>query len=118
MSLKGLESMDDDLSPLQVFVSCFSISALGGFFTHLRSNHPLTWRETCAITFYSGLLGLVIGLLWHNYFAPGNLYFLIGVSGLAGLGGTTMSTAIVKSLQRATFSLTEKDERENENGKA
>ena len=93
--------MDEDLSPLQVFISCFGISALAGFFTHLRSNKPINLRETIAVTFYSGMLGLVIGLLWYNYFAPANYYFLIGVSGLAGLGGITISHAIVRSLQRA-----------------
>ena len=102
----------DDLSPVEVFIACFSIASMAGFFTHLRGKKPLVWREVVAVTFYSGLLGLVIGLLWHNYFAPGNLYFLVGVSGLAGLGGTTMSSAIVKALQKVTFQLPEDKDNE------
>ena len=107
----GNERMDqDDLSPVEVFISCFTLAAFCGFFTHLRGPKALTIREVVAVTFYSGLVGLVIGLVWFSYF-PGNLYFLIGVSGLAGLGGTTMTAAIVKRIQKAVFHLPDdKDE--------
>ena len=101
----------DDLSPVQVFISCFTIASLAGFFTHLRGSKPLRLREVLSVTFYTGLFGLVIGLMWHNYFAPGNLYFLIGISGLAGLGGTTMLNTIIKAVQKMTFNLPgDKDE--------
>lgn len=109
--------MDDDLTPLSVFISCFSIAALCGFFTHLRSGAPLLAREVIAVTFYSGFIGLVIGLMWFRYFSPGNLYFLIGVSGLAGLGGTTMSAAIIKRLQKAAFNLPMDDDKDNDHDK-
>jgi hypothetical protein len=92
--------MDDKLTPIQVFLSCFTVASLGGFFSHLRSKKPLSLRNTIALTFYSGLVGLVIGLLWYNYFAPGNLYFLIGVSGLAGLGGTTLLDVVVNVISK------------------
>ena len=104
MSAGRIATLDDDLTPLGVFISCFSLSALCGFFTHLRGPKALTIREVTAVTFYSGLVGLIIGLIWLKYF-PGNLYFLIGVSGLAGLGGSTMTAAIVRRIQKTVFNL-------------
>jgi hypothetical protein len=88
-----------ELSPLEVFLSCFTISALGGFFSLLRSERPISLRSCCAATFYSGVIGLVIGLLWYNYWADTNIFFLIGVSGLAGLGGLSLSDLVIKLLR-------------------
>ena len=81
--------MQDKLTPLEILVACFGISALGGFFSYLRSPEPFQCRYAIAATFYTGLGGTTIGLLWHNYFSPTNPLFLIGISGLAGLGGAT-----------------------------
>lgn len=91
--------MQDKLTPLEVFVSCFSISSLAGLASLLRSGKALTWRLVVATLLYSGIFGLVIGLLWFNYFGgQNNIFFLIGVSGLAGLGGTTLLDFIVQGL--------------------
>jgi hypothetical protein len=91
--------VQDKLSPLEVFVSCFSISSLAGLAALLRGGKPLTWRSVAATTLYSGIFGLVIGLLWYNYFGgDNNVYFLIGVSGLAGLGGTSLLEFVVQGI--------------------
>lgn len=91
--------MQDKLTPFDVFVSCFSISSLAGLAALLRNGKPLTWRMVAAAVLYSGIFGLVIGLLWFNYFGgQDNIYFLIGVSGLAGLGGTTLLDFVVQGL--------------------
>ncbi len=87
------------LTPLQVLLSCFTISALGGFFSYLRSDRKFELRYAAAAMFYSGITGLVIGLLWYTWFAPDNMFFLIGVSGLAGLGGSTAIDIVLKLLK-------------------
>ena len=91
--------MPDRLTALQVFVSCFSISSFAGLAALLRSGKPLTWRNITAAFLYSGIFGLVIGLLWYQYFGgQDNVYFLIGVSGLAGLGGMSLLDFAVQGL--------------------
>lgn len=91
--------MQDKLTPLEVFISCFSISSLAGAAALLRSGKALTWRAVTAAILYSGIFGLVIGLLWYNYFGgQNNVYFLIGVSGLAGLGGTSLLDFAVQGI--------------------
>lgn len=93
--------MQDRLSPLEVFIACFGISSLAGLAELLRSGRPLTLRELASSLLYSGVFGLVIGLLWYNYFGGhNNLYFLIGVSGLAGLGGISLLDFIVQGVSK------------------
>lgn len=84
------------LTPGQVFMACFAISSIAGLANLLRTTKAITLRAAMAATLYSGLFGLVIGLVWHNYFAPTNQYFLIGVSGLSGLGGMSLIDLIVQ----------------------
>ncbi len=98
--------MQDKLRPLEVLLSCLAIASLGGFFSLLRSQQPLTARGLVAATLYSGLIGLVIGLLWFNYFAPANLFFLIGTSGLAGLGGVTLLDVVVNVIAKGGVNIT------------
>jgi hypothetical protein len=88
--------MNDKLTPLQVLICCFSIASLAGIAALLRSNKDLNVRTITSATLYSGLFGLVIGLIWYNYFAPTNLFFLIGVSGLAGLGGVSLLDVVLQ----------------------
>jgi hypothetical protein len=93
--------MQDKMSPLEVFISCFAISSFAGLAALLRSGKALTWRIIVAAFLYSGIFGLVIGLLWYNYFGGdnnNNIFFLIGVSGLAGLGGTSLLEFVVQGI--------------------
>lgn len=93
--------MSDRLTPIQVFLSCFTIASLAGLAALLRSDKPLTWRMIIAAMLYSGIFGLMIGLCWYNYFGGSdNLYFLIGVSGLAGLGGTSLLDFVVQGISK------------------
>lgn len=86
---------DKGLSPVQVFGACFTLASVAGLANLLRANKALNMRMVIAATLYSGLFGLVAGLIWYNYFAPTNLYFLIGMSGLAGLGGVSLLDLVV-----------------------
>lgn len=89
------------LSALEVLASCFTISSLGGLAALLRSGKPLNWRTVATALLYSGIVGLVIGLVWYQYFSgQDNIYFLIGVSGLAGLGGTTLLDFVLQVISK------------------
>jgi hypothetical protein len=92
--------MQDNLNPIHVFIACFSLASVAGISSLVRSGKELTVRTILAAGCYSGLLGLVIGLLWYNYFAPANIFFLIGVSCLAGLGGVSLIDVIVQVIAR------------------
>jgi ABC-type Fe3+-siderophore transport system permease subunit len=66
----------------------------------LRKGDVVTLRECAVAGLYSACVGLVIGLIWYNYWGPANPYFLIGVSGLAGLGGVSLADVIVQLMAR------------------
>lgn len=89
--------MPDRFDPIRVLIASFAISSFGGLAALLRSHSKLSWRSVFSALLYSGLMGLIIALLWYNYFnGAGNIYFLLGVSGLAGIGGTTVVDFIVQ----------------------
>jgi len=83
--------MQEKLTPLQILVSCFTISSVAGLAAMLRSRKRLSWRNVFGASLYSGVIGLLLGLLWYNYFdgVEQNYCFLVGMCGLAGLGGAT-----------------------------
>lgn len=98
--------MQERMGSLQVLLSCFSISSLGGLAALLRSGKPLDWRSVLSATLYSGCVGLTIGLVWFQYFnEQGNIEFLIGVSGLAGIGGTTVLDFCVQAMSRGGINI-------------
>ena len=81
----------------KVILAAFGISSVGGLAALLRSKKPLTWRNVAAAFLYSGMMGLCIGLLWYN------IPFLLGVSGLAGIGGTTVVDFIIQLFRKGGF---------------
>jgi hypothetical protein len=104
--------MPEQLTPLQLFVCCFALAAAGGVAALLRSGRSITWRSLLSAVLYSGLTGLVLGLVWYNYFdGQKNLFFLLGICGLAGLGGTTLMDLVVQVLSGGgiTISLAAKE---------
>lgn len=92
--------MSDRLDPFHVFLSCFSIASMAGIANLLRSDKPLSWRVCFSAAMYSGLAGLTIGLIWYNHFRETNIYFLIGVSGLAGLGGISLLDVVLRVIAK------------------
>ena len=89
--------MSDNLSPFQAFISAFSVSSLAGLAAYLRSNRELTVRGTISAMLNSGLLGLAIAFLWYNYFNDnGNIWFMLGISLLAGLGGISVLDFVIQ----------------------
>ena len=87
----GVVAVDDKLDPIKAFLAVFSISSFAGLAALLRSGRKLDARAVASSMLNSGLLGLGIGFLWWKYYSgEQNVWFLFGVSLLAGLGGTTM----------------------------
>ena len=100
-------AMQEKLSPVQVLLSAFALSSFGGLAALLRSHRPLSWRLVFAATLYSGLLGLIIALVWYNQFEGAeNMYFLLGISGLAGIGGTTVLDFVLQLLKGGGLNIT------------
>lgn len=79
------------MTQLEIFTAAFALSSLGGLAALLRSKQSLSFRNVLAAVLYSGITGLIIALMWYKYFeGEGNVYFLLAVSGLAGIGGATV----------------------------
>jgi hypothetical protein len=82
--------MPERFTPIQVLLSCLALSSFAGLARLLRSGEPMTFRAVASAMLNSGIFGLVIALFWYNYFEKTNVYFLVAISGLAGLGGATL----------------------------
>ncbi len=80
-----------------VFMTSFGVSALAGFAAMLRTGSKLTIYNGLSAFLNSGLLGLSISLLWYLKFQD-NLYFLVGVCVIAGLGGMATFDFILKAI--------------------
>lgn len=99
--------MQDEFEPNNVLAAAFGISSLGGLAALLRSKQKLTWRNIFAAILWSGLSGLLIGLTWYNYFNDqGNIYFLLAVSGLAGIGNMTVTDLIYQLMRSGGINIT------------
>lgn len=99
--------MADKFDPKLTLSAAFAISSLGGLAAMLRSNKPLTIRAVLSALLYSGMMGLIIALLWYNYFdGSGNIYFLLGVSGLAGVGGMTVLDFVLQAIKHGGVNIT------------
>jgi len=83
--------MPGRFEPLWVLLSAFAISSFGGIAAVMRSKEPLLMRRVIGAGMYSGAIGLIVCLLWYNFFdGKDNIYFLLGISGLAGIGGANV----------------------------
>lgn len=97
--------MNDRISPVALFLSAFTLSSLGGLTALLRSHKVLSVRLVISAILYSGLMGLVIALLSHKYFGVDNPYFLLGVCGLAGIGGTTVLDFVIQTIRNGGLNI-------------
>lgn len=94
------------MSPLQILLSSFAISAFAGLIAILRSKQRITIRSAFSATGYAGLMGLIIGLLWmKRYGTSGDPYFLIGVAGVAGLSGLSVVDLVVMVAKKSGITL-------------
>lgn len=79
----------DKIDAYAQFLATFSLSSFAGLAALLRSGQKLSYRAVISAMLNSGLMGLVIFMTWYNLYGPENMWFLMGVSILAGLGGNT-----------------------------
>lgn len=89
---------------LMVFGCAFFVSAFAGLAALLRSTTALTWKSAATAISNSGVLGLGISLLWYAKFQD-NIYALIGVCVIAGLGGMTTIDFVLNSIRKGGFSV-------------
>lgn len=74
------------LEAFLVFLFALVCSGAAGLAAMLRSRDTLCWKGMISSFLNSGLLGLAISLVWYVRFQE-NLYMLVGICVLAGLGG-------------------------------
>jgi hypothetical protein len=106
---KGRQGMPaDQLDPLRVFISSFGVSSFAGLAALLRSGKTISVLSVFSAMLNTGLVGLAIALIWYHRFRGNdeNVYFLIGVCVLAGLGGTTAIDFIVQVCRRGGLQIT------------
>jgi hypothetical protein len=72
---------------IEFFACVFGLAAFAGLASVLRGRAPVTRLRVFSATLNSGLLGLALSLLWYRRYAD-DVYYLVGVCLLVGLGGT------------------------------
>lgn len=92
------------MAPAGVFISAFLMSAFAGLACLLRSGVKIRWLNTTSSLLNSGFLGLGISLLWYTKFQD-NVYFLLGVCVMAGLGGMAMVELALALFRKNGFTI-------------
>lgn len=87
--------MQEKMNPLWVFISAFGVSSFAGLASLLRAGKQVNALAVFSAILNSGMLGLGIALVWYTKFQD-NIYFLIGVCVLAGLGGVTVIDFVIE----------------------
>jgi uncharacterized membrane-anchored protein len=96
--------MNEKLNPIYVFVSAFGVSSFAGLAALLRAGKQVNSVAILSAVLNSGMLGLAIALVWYNKFQD-NIYFLIGICVLAGLGGATLVDFMVAAFKSGGLSI-------------
>lgn len=106
--------MDNDyLHALSVFGSAFGAAAFAGLATLLRFAKKLSKLAVVSAMLNAGFLGLAIALIWYqNYRKAENVYGLIGICVLAGMGGSTLTDLAISLLSGAGIKVTIVHERD------
>ncbi len=95
------------INPLTAFWSAFGIASFAGLAALLRSGKAITPLSIFSAMLNAGLIGTAICLLWYTKFrSEDNIYFLIGVCALAGLGGTTVLDFVIQLCKKGGVSIT------------
>lgn len=98
---------DDIFHALSVFLSAFGAASFAGLATLLRFAKKLSKLSVVSAMLNAGFLGLAIALLWYqNYRKAENVYGLIGVCVLAGMGGSTLTDLLISVLTGAGIHVT------------
>jgi len=80
-----------DNDPYTLFGVTFGISSIAGLAALLRSKQELTQRLVISAFLNAGLFGTGVAMVWYEcYGGKAHPWFVMGISLLAGLGGTTL----------------------------
>jgi uncharacterized membrane-anchored protein len=101
---KGFSMSSSPMSPIWVFISAFGVSSFAGLAALLRAGKEVNWISVASSVLNSGLFGLAIALLWYVKFQD-NIYFLIGICILAGLGGATLVDFFIQAFKQGGISV-------------
>jgi hypothetical protein len=79
-----------------IFAASFGCAAFAGLATFLRFTKKITKLRLVSTMLNSGFLGLAIALLWYkNFQEDKNIYSLVGICVLSGMGGSTLTDALL-----------------------
>lgn len=107
--------MDEQFHALSVFASAFGAASFAGLATLLRFARKLSKLSIVSAMMNSGVLGLAIALIWYqNYREAQNVYGLIGICVMAGMGGSTLTDLLISLLSGAGIKVTIIHERDRD----
>lgn len=111
----GRTIVDETFHAFSVFLSAFGTASFAGLATLLRFAKKISKLAIVSAMLNSGFLGLAIALIWYqNYRNAENVYGLIGVCVLAGMGGSTLTDLLISILAGAGIRVTIVHERVHE----
>ena len=104
---------EDNFVSLSVFASAFGVSAFAGLATLLRFAKKLSKLSVLSAMLNAGFMGLAIALIWYqNYQEAHDVYGLIGICALAGMGGGTVTDILISVLAGSGIRVTITHERD------
>lgn len=99
--------LDEHFHALAVFFSAFGSASFAGLATLLRFAKKISKLAVISAMLNAGFLGLAIALIWYqNYRKAENIYGLIGICVLAGMGGSTITDLLISILAGAGIRVT------------
>lgn len=99
--------MLDANHPIWVFLSAFGVSSFAGLATYLRFSRKLALLSFLSAVMNAGCMGLAIALIWYQHYRKSeNVYGLIGICVLAGMGGSTVTDIFWSVLSGAGIKVT------------
>lgn len=108
----------DTGNPFWVFLSAFGVAAFAGLATYLRFSRKMSRMGLASAMLNAGFLGLAIALIWYQHYRKSeNVYGLIGICVLAGMGGSTVTDILWSVLSGAGIkvTITHEEDRRNTN---
>jgi hypothetical protein len=104
---------DEYFHSLAVFASAFGVAGFAGLATLLRFARKISKLAIISAMLNAGFLGLAIALIWYqNYRKAENVYGLLGICVLAGMGGSTLTDLLISLLSGAGIKVTITHERD------
>lgn len=97
----------DMAHPIWVFLSAFGVSAFAGLATYLRFSRKVSRLGLISAMLNAGCLGLAISLIWYQHYRKTeNVYGLIGICVMAGMGGSTVTDILWSVMSGAGIKVT------------